>query len=89
MANYISHHFHYPVIARDNKVQGTIQVSFIVEKDGSIIEVEATKLENPVTKAIATIIGYASETDTPLEKSQVALAENTLKASASSTSAHL
>jgi len=82
LANYISHHFHYPVIARDNKVQGTIQVSFIVEKDGSIIEVEATKLENPVTKAIATIIGYASETDTPLEKSQVALAENTLKASA-------
>ena len=37
---YIGDHLNYPVIARNNQVEGTAYVSFIVEADGAVSTVK-------------------------------------------------
>lgn len=41
MYKYISHHIRYPNIAIENDVEGTVNVEFFVEEDGSITQVKA------------------------------------------------
>lgn len=38
---YVSSHLRYPDVARENHTQGTVAISFVVEKDGSITNVKA------------------------------------------------
>ncbi len=40
LMEYLSKNVKYPVVAQENGVQGRVVVSFIVERDGSINEVE-------------------------------------------------
>lgn len=43
MMRYIGHKVQYPQIAIENKIEGRVYIRFIVEKDGSISNVEAIK----------------------------------------------
>lgn len=40
---YLSDNMKYPVIAQENGIQGTVVCQFVVNKDGSIVDVEAVK----------------------------------------------
>ena len=40
---YLSDNIKYPVIAQENGIQGTVVCQFTVNKDGSIVDVEAVK----------------------------------------------
>jgi protein TonB len=42
---YLSNHIRYPAIARENGIQGTVFLQFVVNKDGSITDVKV--LNNP------------------------------------------
>jgi hypothetical protein len=39
MNNHIKKHFNYPPLARENNIQGRIQIFFIIEKDGTIEDI--------------------------------------------------
>ncbi|WP_339833425.1 energy transducer TonB [uncultured Flavobacterium sp.] len=39
MNNHIKKHFAYPTLARENNIQGRIQIFFIIEKDGTIEDI--------------------------------------------------
>lgn len=41
--NYISKNIRYPWICKEQKIQGDVLVSFIVEKDGSVSDVNVVK----------------------------------------------
>jgi TonB family protein len=41
--NFIKKNFHYPVLAKQNGIQGKVTVSFIVERDGSLTDVKIIK----------------------------------------------
>ena len=43
----------YPIIARENDVQGCVDVSFVVEKDGSITDVKVVRSVDPSLDAAA------------------------------------
>ncbi|MDX1350114.1 MAG: energy transducer TonB [Putridiphycobacter sp.] len=43
MAYYIRDNFEYPKFARENYVQGTALVQFVIEKDGSVTDVKAIR----------------------------------------------
>lgn len=44
---YLSTHIKYPAIAEENKVQGRVIVTFVVERDGSISNVKVVKHVDP------------------------------------------
>ena len=43
LLTYVQRHVRYPAMARENGVEGTVVVRFVVEKDGSISQVEAVR----------------------------------------------
>ena len=50
---WLSRHLKYPAMARENNIQGRVYVTFIVEKDGSITNVEILRSADPVLDAEA------------------------------------
>ena len=62
-------------------MQGTVHVEFIVQKDGEITDVKATKLDTPNQKSDVIVTAYASGKENP-HKDEIAQAEEILKASA-------
>ena len=47
LLSYLSSHVKYPVVAQENGVQGRVVVSFVVEKDGSISDVNVVRSVDP------------------------------------------
>lgn len=47
LLKYLSDHIKYPSICRENNIQGRVVLQFIVNKDGSIVDVEVIKPVNP------------------------------------------
>lgn len=43
MFKYLSENVKYPTIAHENRIQGRVVVQFVVNKDGSISEVEVVR----------------------------------------------
>ena len=49
---FIYQNVHYPALARNNGISGTVVVSFVVEKDGTVSSVEPVrKLGGGLTRA--------------------------------------
>lgn len=44
---YLSENVEYPLIAKENGIQGRVMCEFIVDKDGSITEVKVTRSVDP------------------------------------------
>lgn len=53
LMNFISANLKYPVVAAENGVQGTVVVSFTVDKDGSITDIEVVRSIDPSLDAEA------------------------------------
>ncbi len=81
LMQYISRNIHYPKIAQEYGVQGTVHVEFIVQKDGEITDVKATRLTTPDPKGYITVTAYASGKANPHQE-DIVQAEEILKASA-------
>ena len=47
LSDFISKNLRYPIFAKENGIQGRVQVSFIVEKDGSLTDFVITESEDP------------------------------------------
>lgn len=47
LLRYINRSIKYPLIAQENGIQGRVVVSFVVEKDGSIVEAEIVRGQDP------------------------------------------
>lgn len=47
LMKYLSENIHYPTVAAENGVQGRVVVGFIVEKDGSVTDVNILKGQDP------------------------------------------
>lgn len=47
LLKYLSSHIKYPSICRENNIQGRVVLQFIVNKDGSIVDVEVLKPVHP------------------------------------------
>ena len=47
LLEYLRKNIKYPAICRDNNIQGRVLVTFIVNKDGAIVEPEVVKSVNP------------------------------------------
>ena len=47
MRDFISKNLRYPIFAKENGIQGRVQVSFIVEKDGSLTDFVIIQSEDP------------------------------------------
>ncbi len=47
LMKYLSDNVKYPVVAQENGVQGRVVVSFVVEKDGSITDVQVVRSVDP------------------------------------------
>ena len=47
LMSYLSENVKYPVVAQENGVQGRVVVSFVVEKDGSITDVNVVRSVDP------------------------------------------
>ncbi|MDL2208796.1 M56 family metallopeptidase [Parabacteroides sp. OttesenSCG-928-O15] len=47
LLKYINSSIKYPVIAQENGIQGRVVVSFVVDKDGSIVEPEIVRGQDP------------------------------------------
>lgn len=47
LINYLQEHVNYPIAARENRIQGRVIVSFIVNEDGSISDVKVKKSVDP------------------------------------------
>ncbi|MDD6552208.1 MAG: TonB family protein [Prevotellaceae bacterium] len=47
LMSYLSSNVKYPVVAQENGVQGRVVVSFVVEKDGSITDVQVVRSVDP------------------------------------------
>jgi len=43
MMPFVSKHFKYPLVDLENKIEGTVYVSFIVELDGSLTDVKVMR----------------------------------------------
>ncbi len=81
LMQYISRNVRYPSMAQERGVQGTVHVEFIVQKDGEITDVKATRLDTPNQKSDVIVTAYASGKENP-HKDEIAQAEEILKASA-------
>jgi len=46
-ANYVQRNLVYPLIAQENGIEGTVYLRFIVDKDGSVINVEVLRGVDP------------------------------------------
>ncbi len=46
-ANYVQRNLEYPFIAQENGIEGTVFLRFIVDKDGSVIDVEVLRGVDP------------------------------------------
>ena len=54
---FIGRNLHYPVIAQENGIQGTVIVRFVVKNDGSIGDVEIVRsLEPPCNKEVIRLV---------------------------------
>lgn len=60
-ATYVQQRVRYPLIAQDNGIEGTVYLRFIVDKDGSVIDVEVVRGVDPILDKAA----LASLKDTP------------------------
>ena len=47
LMQYIAKNLKYPLVCEENGIQGRVVVSFVVEKDGSVADVNVTKSVNP------------------------------------------
>ena len=47
LSDFISKNLRYPIFAKENGIQGRVQVSFIVEKDGSLTDFVITQSAHP------------------------------------------
>ena len=47
LLEYLKKNIKYPAICRDNNIQGRVIVSFVVNKDGKIVDPEVVKGVNP------------------------------------------
>ncbi len=47
LLEYLRKNIKYPAICRENNIQGRVLVTFIVNKDGAIVEPEVVKSVNP------------------------------------------
>ena len=47
LRDFISKNLRYPIFAKENGIQGRVQVSFIVEKDGSLTDFVITESKDP------------------------------------------
>ena len=61
MYKYISHHIRYPNIAIENNVEGTVNVEFFVEEDGSITQVKALESSPASGKSNIVVTSYRQE----------------------------
>lgn len=43
LKDYITKNLRYPVTARENKIEGTVYISFIVEADGTLSNIQITQ----------------------------------------------
>ena len=43
LLKYVQQHLKYPAIARENDIQGTVVVQFVIEKDGTVTEAKVMK----------------------------------------------
>ncbi len=48
LRKYIAKHIEYPSLAQENSIQGTVFVRFVIEKDGSIGEIQITRGVDPL-----------------------------------------
>ena len=46
LLNFLRENINYPEYCKENKIQGRVIVTFVVEKDGSIVEAEVVKSVN-------------------------------------------
>ncbi len=51
---YIAKNLHYPELAKDNDIQGTVYVRFVVEKDGRVGDIEILRGVDPLLDKEAT-----------------------------------
>ena len=47
LMQYLANNIKYPVVAQENGVQGRVVVSFVVERDGSITDVQVVRSVDP------------------------------------------
>lgn len=47
LMQFLQNNTHYPAVAQENGVQGRVTVSFVVEKDGSITDVQVARSADP------------------------------------------
>ena len=47
LMDYLNKNIHYPVVAAENGTQGRVSISFVVEKDGSITDVQVARSVDP------------------------------------------
>lgn len=47
LLQYLNNNVKYPVVAQENGVQGRVVISFVVEKDGSVTDVQVAKSVDP------------------------------------------
>lgn len=47
LMSYLNSNVKYPVVAQENGVQGRVVISFVVEKDGSITDVQVVRSVDP------------------------------------------
>ncbi|HBK31794.1 MAG TPA: energy transducer TonB, partial [Porphyromonadaceae bacterium] len=47
LMRYLNHHIQYPPIARENAIEGRVICKFIIEKDGSISDVQVVRGVEP------------------------------------------
>jgi len=56
MNKHISKHFYYPKYAQNRGIQGKVFIQFIIEKDGSIGEINASGADKSLKDAAVRII---------------------------------
>ena len=61
MYQYISQHKRYPKIAIENDAEGTVNVVFFVEEDGSITNVKALEPSPTLDKSNIVVTAYQQE----------------------------
>ena len=47
LLQYLNSHVKYPVVAKENGIQGRVTISFVVERDGSITDVKVARSVDP------------------------------------------
>ena len=67
LMEYLRSNTHYPVVAAENGVQGRVSISFVVEKDGSITDVQVARPVDPsLDKEAARVVNGNPENRTAL-----------------------